>query len=196
MFNFLQSRFGKLALYREEWMDSHKQEIASTKEQARKNAEDRADFVSQKKIANIEHSANVATFENQKLIDKVQTDKELAARTAMLDAKERAIELRESTLQQEKELINTAHIHAVSMARLEEQKSAGDELLSIKRELETHKANTEAKDLIISHLKTEVEHWKEMTQVLAGKLTQVDLKGITIHVEAANPGDKKQENKN
>lgn len=49
-------------------------------------------------------------------------------------------------------------------------------------------AKLDAKDAIIASKDAEISRLDELLKVTMGKLTQIDIKGLNIHVEAAQPG--------
>lgn len=204
--------WGEKAEIKEELREELATERATVKATARELAEREAAYDSKWKVKEAQQATREAVFEAQKEALRQTTaienstkaaEDSLAAKSREVDNMQVSIDKeditrRESELQKrldEKDLTNEANLTVIRA----EERAAGVKMNSeLSQQLARAEANSLSKDSIIAHQKETIELLNETLKVTMGKLTQVDLKGITIHVEAAKPAvkpDGKQEQK-
>lgn len=215
--------WGEKAEIKEDILEQMATDRADIKQQARVNREKEVEIDSKAKVVNANLDAREAVFAVEKdthekkkaiiastdeaekaleaaqlKVSRVEDDLTHSRKMADLEIREQELIARENVIGQRLEEKNMAHEAAVDLAKVQAQMEAGANTIILKGELETHKAASVAKDEIIKHKDATIELLTETLKVTMGKLTQVDLKGVTIHVEAAKPQGKdggKQEQK-
>lgn len=182
-------------------MDSERGQILTDR---RTNREANADFDSRTKIANAELDTRIAVFEaKQSAADELKTiENSNKAAEDLLAEKKREIAnvgvendkqdimRREAELEKRLEEKDMAHEAAIGVVRAEAQAAGIANNNELTRQVARAEAVASAKDQIIESQKAEIARLDELLKVTMGKLTQVDLKGVTIHVEAAKPAGK------
>jgi hypothetical protein len=152
-----------------------------------------------KDIAHSTEAAEKQLEAAQEKVSRVQEDLAHSHRMADLDIREQELVARENAVTNRLNEKDLSHAATVELVRMEERTAASSDNLRLQDEVATHKAASTAKDEIIKHKDATIDLLTETLKVTMGKLTQVDLKGVTIHVEAAKPAGKdnsgKQEQK-
>lgn len=75
---------------------------------------------------------------------------------------------------------------AVNKAVAEKEAEMIEKQSSLREQVESSKADSSAKDQVIEAKDSEIKRLDELLKVTMAKLTQIDIKGLTIHVDAAS----------
>lgn len=196
--------WGQKAEIKEEILEDLAQDRASVKAQKRINAEQAIEIDSRVKVVNANLDARESVFATEKnthekvkaitaSVDeaqKVLEAKKLEVTNAQLEIDKADIAHREAVVDKLLSEKDRAHIAHTEVVRMEERTTAASNGLALANRVAIAEAVASSKDTIIESQKGEIARLDELLKVTMGKLTQVDLKGITIHVEAAKAADK------
>lgn len=205
--------WGEKAEIKEELLEEFAEQRATNLANARRNSEDAAGFDSRKKIYDADLATRTTVFETKQSVaaeiesikdstksyDDTLTEKKRQVAEAQLAIDKADVEYRESQMDKLLSEKDRACKAQIEVAVINADIQSASKNLILQGQVQVAEANATAKDAIIESQKGEIERLDELLKVTMGKLTQVDLKGVTIHVEAAKPAGKDntaQEKKN
>jgi hypothetical protein len=202
--------WGERAEIKEDILEEFAQERAEIKKGKRQLEDDKADFALKRKQAEAKEQVNSEILDDKErfYVAKNETTEAMMKERFELQKIEFANEkadfeitkknLANEQLQMEGKL-KQAKEEFESEMRVKLMEQAVDMQNKVDQaevRAEVAEASSAAKDAIISSKDNEIARLDELLKVTMGKLTQIDIKGLNIHVEAANaPKGNKPEGK-
>jgi len=147
-------------------------------ERERALAKERSDFnlLKEKSAEIAKHNAEMANKQNE------LRGVDIEIQQKRLDAKEAGLDLQIQRL-------NDSHAAELLVKESEWKAQYGEKYRAALEVVETAKAESAAKDKIIASKDGEIARLDELLKVTMSKLTQIDVKGLTIHVENTKPSE-------
>lgn len=202
--------WGERSEIKEDILEEFAQERAEIKKGKRQLEDDKADFALKRKQAEAKEQVNAEILDDKErfYVAKNETTEAIMKERFELQKVEFANEkadfeitkknLANEQLQIEGKLKQAKEEFESEMRvkLMEQAVEKEEEITGLKRAVASAEADSSAKDSIIATKDAEIARLDELLKVTMGKLTQIDIKGLNIHVEAANaPKGNKPEGK-